>query len=794
MSGLAFSWHALDKKLARDLWRIRGQALAIALVIGSGISLFIMSDGMLTSLEQTMQTYYDRTRFADVYAPVKRAPNHLLTDIARIDGVAAAEGRVVAPLLVDLPEEAAPISGLALSFDPDADHPMNGVHLTGGRMLDPTRPDEILLLEPFATSRGIAPGDSIAATINGAKHRYVVAGVALSPEFIYTIPTGELVPNDSRFAVMWVGHEALAETFDLDGAFNNVILDLSRGAKVDHVIDRLDQLLSRYGATGAYSRDDQLSNKFLTEELKQLDMMGNIMPPIFLAVAAFLLNIVIARLVEAEREEIGLMKAFGYSNAAVGLHYLKFVLAIALFGALCGCFIGLYLGHTIAGVYQYFYSFPFLIFSAPTATFVVSVGISLTAATVGAVASVQRAVRLTPAEAMRPPAPPDFSHSFSFRHGLGARLDEPTRMILRRLSRQPGRALLTSLGVAAAMALSVTMRFNNDAINYMVDVSFNVIDRYNVFVSFTEATSSKAIYELQSVNGVIAVEPVRNVPVRIRNGPREFLGSITGLQDEPSLSRPVDVDLRSIDLRSDGVVMSEELAEILDIRPGELLTFEVLEGRQPVITLPVASTARTLIGTPVFLHIDALNRALGDPPSISGAYLSIDTAQREQVYNEIKDMSRVAAVSLRDEAQAAFQEMVDEGPGTFRYIMTVFAIIIAAGVVYNSARIALAERSRDLASLRVLGFTKMETSYVLLGELAATSLAALPIGALLGYMLSMYIADAFSTELYQIPLILNPDSYGYAALVILISAVISGFLVQRDVNRIDLVSALKSRD
>ncbi|GAB4519262.1 MAG: ABC transporter permease [Parvularculaceae bacterium] len=784
----------LDRKLARDLWRIRGQAAAIALVIASGVSLFIMTDGMLTSLEETTRAYYERHRFADVFAPLKRAPDRIVDRLREIPGVADVQGRVMAPLLANIEGASAPISGVATSLDMDNGRRMNDVYISAGRMIDPTRPDEILLLESFADAHGLRPGDSISVTINGAREDFEIVGLALSPEYIYTIPAGELVPNDARFAVIWMERDALAAAFDLDGAFNNAVAILTRTASIDAVIDALDNALKPYGATGAYSRDDQLSNKFLTEELKQLSTMGRILPPIFLGVAAFLLNIVIARMIEAEREEIGLMKAFGHTNKTIGAHYLKFVFVIAVAGAALGTLFGLYLGNWIAGMYQSFYKFPFLIFSAHTNTFATVFAVSIGAAAVGALASVYRAVRLTPAEAMRPPAPPDFSHGAAFAKGLARRFDEPTRMVIRRLVRQPVRAGLTTLGVAAAMALAVTMRFNNDAIDFMIDASFNVIDRYDVLVNFTEPVSRKALFEIEAIDGVIAVEPARSVPVRMKNGASEHLGAITGLQTDPRLSRPVDNRLRSVAIREDGVVMGEKLAEILNVSPGGEVTFEVLEGRQPTLVLPVIATTRTLIGTPAFLEIGALNRAMGDSDVVDGAYLRIDATRRDEVYAALKDLPRAAGVSLHREAQIAFQKMVDEGPGVFRYIMTIFSIVIAAGVVYNAARIALAERARDLASLRVLGFTKAETSYVLLGEIAVISLAALPVGAVLGYLLSAYIASAFSTELYQIPHILHPNSYGYAAVVIVVSAIISGLLVYRDVDKLDLVSALKTRD
>ena len=784
----------LDRKLLRDLWRIKGQAAAIVFVIAAGISLFVMSHGMMISLDETMRAYYERYRFADMYAPVKRAPDYLIEDLRALEGINDVKGRISGGGLVALPDVAAPISARAMSFDPEAPSPINGVHLSEGRMISPTRNDEILLLKSFADAHGLKPGDSLSVTMNGVRHSFVIAGLVLSPEFIYALPPGDFVVDNSRFAALWLNEEAMEAAYDLDGAFNEAVLTFSPGANEAFLIAELDRLLAPYGATGAYSRADQISNKFLVEELAQLKTMGRVMPPIFVAVSIFLLNIVVTRLVQTEREQIGLIKAFGYSNRDVAVHYLKFVLAIALAGALVGWAGGVWLGRMIGEVYQIYFHFPFLVFVADFGTLRIALSISAFAAAVGAFFAVRSAVVLTPAVAMRPPAPPKFASGDGVLKALSRFLDQPSRMILRRLARQPGRAVLTAFGIGAAMGLSVMMRFNVNATDYMLDISFNVIDRSDVFVSFVEPLSDKTILELGAIDGVALVEPVRATPVMFRHDRIEYLGSITGLPETPALNRAVDSDLQDVEIAGEGVVLSEQLAKILNLGPGDMLTVDVREGRRPTLDIPVNGIVEALIGTPAYMEMEALNRLLKEPGRASGAYLKIDPRLREEVYSEIKAIPKVAGVSLRREAYENFAKMIDEGPGVFRYIMTVFSIVIAVGVVYNGARIAYIERERDLASLRVLGFTKIETVYMLLGELGALAIVALPIGSALGYLIWSYLAAALSTDLYQIPVIYRADGLGYAAIIVLLATAFAGAFIQRDVAKIDMASALKTRD
>lgn len=785
---------ALDRKLVRDLWRIKGQAAAIIFVIAAGIALLVMSRGMMMSLEETMRAYYDRYRFADVYAPVKRAPDNLLADIRALDGVADVSGRVQGGGLVNLPEVAAPISAQIVSLNPDDPAPINGVYLADGRMIDPAHGDEVLLLESFANEYGLKPGDSISITMNGARHAFDIVGIAMSPEFIYTIPPGEIVPDPARFAILWAGEEALEAAYDLDGAFNQAVLKVSRGADEEELIDALDRLLAPYGAVGAFAREDHISHKFLTEELKQLDTMGRVMTPIFLGVSIFLLNIVITRLVQTEREQIGLVKAFGYSDSDVGAHYLKFTAVIAIGGALVGWVGGQWFGRWMAGVFQDYYQFPFLVFVPEFRTLGLALFISIAAAALGAFVAVRSAIKLSPAIAMRPPAPPKFSRSAGFSRWLDKTLDQPSRMILRRLTRQPWRAGLTVLGIGAAMGLTVMMRFNANATDYMLDVSFNVVDRSDVLVTFVEPLSDKTLLEIASIDGVVYAEPFRSSPVMFSHERIEYLGSITGLPENPILNRAVDNNLNTVDVRGEGIVLSEQLAEILEVSIGDTLNVEVREGRRPDLEIPVVGFVEALIGTPAYMTLDALNRQLYEPQRVTGAYLKIDPLQSEAVYNELKDIPLVAGVSLRRESYEKFDQMIEEGAGVFRNVMSMFSILIAAGVVYNGARIAFMERERDLASLRVLGFTKIETGYVLLGELAILAILAIPVGSLFGYLIWSYLAGALSTELYQIPTIFREDGLGYGAIIIFVSTAIAGALVMRDVAKIDMATALKARD
>ncbi|MEC3862514.1 FtsX-like permease family protein [Mesobacterium sp. TK19101] len=784
----------LDRKLFRDLRRIRGQAGAIAAVIALGVMMMVMMSGLVNTLDETRQAYYDRYRLADVFAPLTRAPARMVARIAALPGVETAVGRVVGSALFDTPKGELPIRARALSLpDPDQMR-LNAVYLTAGQWPAQGSENEVLLLEGFAKARGLEPGDGFTATLNGVKRGFRITGLAQSPEFLYTTPPGEMVPDDARFAVFWLPRAAMAALYDMDGAFNEALVALRPGAAEPPVRLAIDKLLDPFGGTGAYGRADHPSNRFVSEEINGLRTSATSVPPIFLAIAAFLLYIVISRMVQAEREQIGLLKAFGYSGLEVSLHYLKLVLTIAFAGALLGAVAGIAAGNGMAVMYQTYFKFPFLVFSVDPASFVIGFAVAILAASGGSLLVLRRVFRLTPAVAMRPPTPPDYSRTLDLAHLMRRWLDQPSRMVLRRITRYPGRMFGAVIGVAAGMALSVSTLSMMEGFNTTVDLSFSVMDRSDMAVSFALPRGEDAVLSLRRTPGVLSAEPVRIVPAILRNGPHIYRGSIEGREPHPRLNRVIDHNARPIDMPPAGVILAQPLADILHLKPGDTLIVEVREGRRPVLRIPVAGIAQTLLGAPAFMSRAALNRALKEPGRVSGAFLTVDQAQADRVAARIKDMPAVAGVSRKDDQRAALIELMNTGPGSVRFIMLAVAATITFGIIYNAARIALAERARDIASLRVMGFGKGEAAFVLLGELGFVILMALPLGLGLGQGLTYLIVVGFSTDIYQIPVVHDPAAHGMAALAVLAAALLSGWLVKRDMDRADLIAALKTRD
>lgn len=786
---------ALNRKVLRDLRGQWGQVAAIALVLGCGVAAFVMAVNTLGALRRTQQEYYDRYRFAHAFAHLKRAPDSLAGRVAAIPGVSQVQARIVVPATLDVPGMVEPASARLISI-PDRPAPMlNGLFLRTGRYLEVGNRGEVLISEGFARAHRLGPGDSVTAILNGRRHRLRIVGVALSPEYVYQLGPGQILPDDRRFGVFWMGHTDMAGVFDLKGAFNDLTLTLAPGAPEPEVLRRLDDLTARYGGQGAYGRRDQPSHQFLENELNELRGTALVAPSIFLGVAAFLLNVVIGRTVGAQREQIAALKAFGYTRWEIASHYLKFVGAIVLLGAVLGVIAGAWLGREVTAVYTAFFRFPVFDFTLDPLVVVLAVSISVAAAVLGTLTTVLRAAALPPAEGMKPESPAAHSRTLVERLGMHRFLSPAMRMMVRQMGRRKVKTVLTTVGIALAVAVVVLGSFPKNAIDHVMEAQFGVAQRQDVSVSFVEPTSHVALHELEHLPGVTRVEPVRSVAVRLRSGNRSRRVALTGVPASAALVRVMDVRARPVTVPADGLVLSTKLAEILGVRPGDPLTVEVLEEGRPVRVAMVSGLLDDFSGTTAYMDLAAVNRLMRESDVITGAHLLADPARRTDLYAALKNTPRVSGVNIKRDVVDSYHKTIGENVLKMRLFNVFFAAVIAFGVVYNSGRIALAERGRDLATLRVLGFTRGEVAAILLGELAVLTLIAVPVGLVLGYGLAYALIQlAFDTELFRLPLVVTSATYGFAAAVTLASALLTAWAVGRRLAELDMVAALKSRE
>lgn len=785
---------ALGKKLLRDLRRLSGQVVTIGLVVAAGVATYVAMQSTYRSLQYSQDHYYERYRFADVFARAERVPDAVLPRLEALPGAASVHTRVLESVTIPIEALPEPATGQIVSLPEDGRPPLGDVYLRRGRLPEPGRGSETLVLEAFANEHGIEPGDHIPAVINGTLRNLRVVGVALSPEYVFAMQPGSLTYDPGRFAVLWMPRPSVAAAFDMDGAFNDVLIRLQPGASEAETIRSLDRLLEPYGGLGAHGRDRQLSHHFLTNELAQLDVQATIIPAIFLAVAAFLVNVVLARLVQLQRGQIAALKALGYDDRAIGLHYLELVSVVVLLGSVVGTAVGAWLGAELVEMYEPYFRFPALVHHVDWDVVAVAVSISLAAAVIGAAITVRQVAKLPPAEAMRPPAPALYRPILLDRLGLSKLLGQSTRMVIRELERRPLRLLLSCLGIAMAVAILVVGRFFYDSIEYLMDTHFQLAMQDDLEVGFRTPQPERSVRSLGHLPGVLHAEGMRTVPVRIRSGHRQRETVLMGYPEDGRLRVLLNEDAERIPLPVDGVVLTAKLAEVLDVEPGDDVEVTRRDGDRTSYRVRVANLAQEMFGMQGHMRRAAMETRLGEPPLASSALLSVDPRHMDDVRERLKEIPAVASVDRKDAATEAFREQSAEMILTFTFVLAVFASVIAVGVVYNNARVALSMRSRDLASLRVLGFTRGEISGILLGELGIQVLIAIPLGMWIGTWAAGWISSIVDPENFRIPPIISSRTYAFAAVIAIGSGLLSALLVRRRLDHLDLIGVLKTRE
>jgi putative ABC transport system permease protein len=785
---------ALDRKLVRDLWAMKTQVMSIALVIACGIGAFIGSFSTHESLVRSRQHYYDSARFAQVFASAKRVPASLVERIRAIPGVTEVETRVVRDAQLSIEGVEPPMIARLIGFDFLHPPGMNRLTLKSGRWPAAGAKGEVVVNRRFYEARKLALGARLSVLLNGKLERLTVVGTVLSPEFIYATRGGGM-PDDEWFAALWIDADTLAAAFDMQGAFNSALLRTSRGASLQRVIASLDALLEPYGGVGAVQREDQISDKIVSQEISQQRIWGIVLPAVFLLVAAFILNVVLHRQVYAQRSEIAALKALGYDDRIIAWHYLKFASAIVLLGVAVGFALGAWLGDAMTGLYTDFFQFPQFEYVLPPWVALEGAAVALAAAFGGALAAIRGVVRLRAAEAMRPAVPAHFRPLLVERLGYAALFSPAQRMILRNLERKPVRAAITVLGIAGSVAILLAGTFWTDAVEYFMDVQFNKVQRADVSLGFPEAVPDSVRWDLERLPGVKAAEVTRVIPVRLRAGHRSYRTAITGLSDDARLQRILDSELREVKPVPGGVLLTTRLATRLGVRPGDTLTAELLEGKRIKAELRVAGTVREMAGMNAYMRIGELHRLAREGNVVSGAGLLVDRAQEPALLARLKQVPAAALVIVNRTLIDTFRATSGRNIIFFTTVLTIFAAIIAIGVVYNNARIQLAERAWELASLRVLGFTRGEVSVLLLGELALEIALAIPLGFLAGYGLCAFmISLMMREEVIEFPLVILPATYLYAGAAVAAAGLASALIVRNRIDNLDLVGVLKTRE
>ena len=787
----------LNKKLVRDMWHARGQALAVAVVVACGVAVYIAIGSAYQNLLLTRDSYYEEYRFADFEIMVDRAPKSAVYKLESIPGVRKSRARIVQDVNVDVPDVAESRTGRLISM-PETDLPvLNDIHMMEGRYFEPGQLNEVILSRRFAEANGIELGDAIEVSIDRKKHALNVVGFALTPEYVYLIRNvQELVPSPERFGILWVPDDFAETALDLREACNNLVGTVDSEEEIDLILDEAGEILEPYGVFAKTKRDDQISHRFVSDEIKGLGVNAKVTPSIFLSISALIILVLLTRMVRQERTEIGLLKAYGYTNLSVSMHYVKYALLLSGLGSVAGVFLGQYLANGMINMYVQFYEYPILRARIYPSIVTQSVGAALSFGVLGAIVAARNAATIKPAESMRPPAPGFGSRTFLEQiDAVWKRLAFTSKMIVRNLARSPMRAGFNVFGVAVSCLVLMIGYFSSDAMDYMLTFQFTEVQREDMTVNLTREMGKEALYEFQRFDEVRRAEPVLLYPFTLRNGWREKDVVITGISSDAVLQRLMDTDKNVVVVQGEGVVMTNYLAGQLGVSAGDTLEAEPLMGRlKDKKEVPVRGLATQYLGSSVYMTLEALSRMIDEPFAMNAIHVQTYPGGDEVLNTFLKDIASVAAVAVKSKMLESLMETLAMSMAIMNTMMVGFAGAIAFSIIYNVTAVSLAERERELASLRVLGFTKGEVGQILYRENFVLAVLGILVGLPLGAGACRLMVFAYTTDLYRFPFYIAPWSYIKAAFFAALLVALANLAVRRRIGRLDMVEVLKSRE
>ena len=784
----------LNRKLFRDVASLKYQTITLAALIICGVAVLVSSWSSYESLKQARDSYYDRYGMGDVFADIKRAPLDVFRKVSELPGLEIAEARIIEQTLVDVANQAEPATGNFLSLPDRSEQRLNRVYLRQGRMPEAATTPEAVVHEAFAEAHKLKPGDTVDALFRGQKKTVRITGIGLSPEFVYSLNPVVPFPDDKHFGVFWMPRSTLEKLAQMEGSFNNVSGRLEKGASLSDVKAGIDRILAPYGCRGAIGRDRQLSNQLVSDEIREQRVMAFFNPAVFFSVAAFLIHIVISRLIGMHRTQIATLKSIGYRDGEIGAYYAKLVCLMLFMGIVPGLLVGAWLGRVYSDIYQSFFRFPHLDFIVSLPSIFIGIGASLIPGLAGAAHAVRSVFKLSPAQAMLPPSPPPYREGFLEKRGLIRFLDLRERMVVRGFLLRPWRLMFTILGMSAALAIVISGGFWVDMLDFVIETQFSRLNREDISVSFLHNRPRAALRELSQIPGVTAVEGYRAVPVRVRSENHSRESAILVMDPLSGMRRALDADGSALTIPERGILLSRYFEDTFGLSAGDPVELELLEGAPRRVWLPVSGFADDLIGVAAYARPEQIQSALGESPSYSMAALKVDPALSQSVYERLKTFPEVISVNSKVLLYEGFQSTMAGMIRFFTGVLIGFAVVISLAVIYNAARVSFSERGWELACLRILGFDSGAVWQVLFLEVTLQVFLSVLPGFALGNLLSRLSAAMIHSESFRFPFYLETSTYAFSALLIAAIWLMNGWLIRRMVGSLKMVEALKARD
>lgn len=787
----------LTRKIVRTIRGNLGQTLAVSAVIMCGVACLIAFTTAHRNLVLTKGAYYAENSFADFEIMLERAPNTVLFKLEEIPGVRRVRGRVVEEAKLDLGNGRQARTGRLVSMPRRAGPVINNVVVTEGRYFEQSSDNEVIVSSDFAEKNELRLGETLDVTVNGRRHTLRIVGFGKSPEYIYIIRSiQDMIPSPERFGILWVTEEFAESAVAMQEACNNIVGIVDDPEQLDAVLESAETILDAYGVFGTIKAEDQVSNQFVSNEIKGLESTMRVIPPIFLGIASLVIAILMNRMVRNERTQIGLMKAYGHSNASVALHYLQYAAILGLIGSAAGGLLGQWSARQMMGIYGQFYQFPELYNRFYPDVLMRGTVIAVFFALAGAGLAARQAARIHPAESMRPEAPKTARRSGLERFpALWRRLSFTSKMIARNIARHPFRAGLNAFGVMVSCGLLIIGLFMLDAVEYLIRFQFEISQRQDARVTLITERGEAAYREVARYDHVRAAEPQLQYPFEMRNGWHKKDVLVIGLPEGGRLQRLLDADEQEVAIPKRGLVLSEHVAAKLGVEVGDSIQIEPLLGKIDIEKeIVVAKIVKQYFGSSAYMNLEALSDVLGESLALNAVLVKVDPGTEAELVEHVRDVPGVATVEIRKDAHENLKKTLGRQMAISAFTTILFAGIISFSVIYNVTTVSLAERQRELASLRILGFSRQEVGRILFHENFITGAIGLALGVPFGAAACRIIIKAFDTDLFRLPYYIENSTILVALGLSTSFIVFANLAVRRKLAHMDLIEVLKSRE
>ncbi|SHK12211.1 ABC transporter permease [Paramaledivibacter caminithermalis] len=778
----------LNLRLIRLIKKSYGQAIAVITVIAIGLLVYTAMKMAALNLENTLNEYYDLTNFADIYVQVVKIPGNEVKDLENKYGITNAQGRVVSdvPLKVEDEEEKVTIRIISI---PNNDERINNIYLIEGDGIKNKNKD-VLVVEQFAKARNIAIGDTLSVQMNGKLYNLNVAGIVSSPEYIYLMENEQtLIPMPGKFGVVFVADELARQSFGFGSSYNEIVIKVKDENEIDKIEDKLEKVLKKYGVKRIIVRDNQLSNRMISEEINQLKNMAKVVPVIFLGVAALIIAVMISRMVKKDRVPIGVMKALGYKNIDIVLHYIKYSLVIGILGAIIGTNLGMLLAGAMTKMYLQYFNIPILKINyyyryIMSAILLASI-FCITAGLWGG----KRVLKILPAESMRPEAPRSGKRILIERIKIiWSNLSFSWKMVMRNIFRNKKRFMFILVGISLSFAMLFLTFYQFNTALFMFENHYGDFQRMDYNINFSKPMNQRVIKDLKHLVNIDSIEPKVEFPFEIKNGWKSKVVNIIGIKRDTIFYKFENLNDEIINLPDEGIVLSENLAKFLDVSKGDTITINSFIPHRDDIHIIIKDVIKQSLGINAYMDIDQMQFKLLDKELITGAYIDSNDAVKKKLSN-LKNLTSIQ--SLQD-LQNIFKQFLSLTISSIS-ILVIFSGILGFAVVYNSTIMGISERRLELSSLRVMGFSRKEIFWMIVKENLIMTIFGIIVGIPIGLSFVKGVEKAFSNELYTLRGDISFSIFLFSILLTVFFVVAAQLFTLKKIYKLDFMEALKSR-